>query len=713
MNRKTIPSEAAIETLPGIGKVVGAVLRERGLCQVGDLPLILPRNYVDERQITPLSQLEEGKRQVSMGVVLGSRMIYARGRRMAEVSLAPLPSDPHGPHAVLRLVWFSAFPNHLKKYRHGAVVRVSGRIERYRGVLSAAHPDTAVLTDSEQADAAVITRYPDMQGVPSKALHKAIQASVNRCKDDILDAIPQSMRDEEGLMPLYDALVALHFPSNELSLDEVDALNSFSSIYHQRLAYEEFFLLELALHERRAAQGDYEAEALKGEPAKVKRLKSSLPFKLTSAQSRVLKEIITDLQRDAPMRRLLQGDVGCGKTAVAALASVYAVSAKTQVAIMAPTEVLAEQHYRSLKELLEPLDVRVELVLGGMRSKHKEELKQSLASGQIHVAVGTHALMNEDFVFKRLRFVVVDEQHRFGVSQRLSLVKKASPEGRLAPHLLVMTATPIPRSLALALYGDLQTSVVDEMPPGRLAPVTKMIPVAERHRAIDIIKRALNKGGQVFVVCPSIEVSEAMPLRAAEESYAELSRLFHKEGVGLMHGRLDYASRQQVMADFVEGKTQILVSTTVIEVGVDIPRANLMVIEHAERFGLAQLHQLRGRIGRGGQPSACLLLHEAQSEEAESRLEVMCESSDGFEIAEKDLQLRGPGELFGQRQSGVVGFRFGNLKRDAELLERARAAARKILESDPTLEQQAHRATLLALKRLKRASGLLVKEEAG
>jgi ATP-dependent DNA helicase RecG len=401
--------------------------------------------------------------------------------------------------------------------------------------------------------------------------------------------------------------------------------------------------------------------------------------------------------------------VGSGKTAVALLAAAHATAAGAQAAFMAPTEVLAEQHFRSLQPLAQAMGLRVALTLGGERAAHRKGLRKGLAEGRIDLVVGTHALLSEGVRFARLRLVIVDEQHRFGVAQRLRLVDKAS---QLAPHLLVMTATPIPRSLALALHGDLAASVLDEMPPGRVPAVTRAYPSGERAAALRQLERGLSSGGQAYVVCPAIEPSEESGLRSALEVFDELSRSL-PVGVALLHGQLTAEEKQLAMQRFASGQARVLVSTTIVEVGLDVSAANVILIEHAERYGLAQLHQLRGRVGRAGQRSACLLVHDAASEEARERIRILCESSDGFRIAEHDLRLRGPGELFGRRQSGLPGFRFGDLRRDLPLLALAHELARSVLSRDPRLDTPEHEGARAALERLAQTDRALVKEEAG
>ncbi|MDH5674148.1 MAG: ATP-dependent DNA helicase RecG [Myxococcales bacterium] len=701
--------ERPIETLPGIGRVGGQALRDKGLRKVSDLAWLLPLGYRDERELTPFAELTEGARVLTEGRVRSARAFGGgRGPRRAEVILESLD----GAGELLRLSWFRAPGGLVARFSEGAVFRVAGVVEVFRGTVSISHPETERVSEEGAARSAGLRPYyPVVAGVAPRTLSKAVAAAVERCAPALPDAVPAYLRERHGLSPIGQALRALHAPAPELEQAEVEALCAGRSRHHERLAFEEFFLLELSLQRRRVEEQGVAAEALHGSEAAMERARSALGFELTQAQRRVVAEIAADLALDQPMRRLLQGDVGSGKTAVALLAAAQAIAAGAQVAFMAPTELLAEQHFRTLSPLAQAMGLRAALVLGSERAAHRRKTRKALAEGTVDLAVGTHALLSEGVEFQRLRLVIVDEQHRFGVGQRLRLVGKAGAS--LAPHLLVMTATPIPRTLTLALHGDLESSVLDELPPGRLPPLTRAYPTAERARALRQLERALEGGGQAYVVCPTIEPDPERGLRSAEETFGELAEQFEAHGVALLHGRLADAERDRVMADFVAGRVRVLVGTTIVEVGIDVPRANVILIEHAERFGLAQLHQLRGRVGRGGQRSACLLVHEAASEDARRRIEVLCSTGDGFAIAEEDLALRGPGELFGRRQSGLPGFRFGDLRRDGPLLTRARELARDLGDRDPELREPRHVEARRALDAMANSERALVKEEAG
>ncbi|MCS6797695.1 MAG: ATP-dependent DNA helicase RecG [Myxococcota bacterium] len=713
--------ERPIAALAGVGPAIEARLVARGIRRVGDLLGWLPRRYEDGRAIVPLTRVAVGVRQATVGIVRWARS--APGGR-AEAWLDPPEGCPPGPVDGLRLVWFHAPWGPPRALAPGRRVRVMGTPEWFRGVVSMPHPDWAPLDDTTAAQP-IVPRYPEIAGVAPRQLERLIRLAVDRALDGVPEAVPRTWREREGLPGLHDALRTLHRPPSDLDAATLEAFQTQRSAYHARLAFEEFFVLELALHERRVEEQRVGARPLRPLTRAVEHAIASLPFALTRAQQRVVAEITADLERERPMRRLLQGDVGAGKTAVAMLAAAHAVSAQAQVAFMAPTEVLAEQHLRALQPLSAALGLRVALLLGGARASHRRAVLRQLADGRLDVVVGTHALLSDAVRIPRLGLVIVDEQHRFGVAQRLRLVRKGDETGHV-PHLLVMTATPIPRSLALALYGDLSASVLDEMPPGRLPPTTRAYPRAERERALRQLERGLQAGGSAYVVCPAIgdgiadDGGEELGVETdggptVASTFEELRARLAPRGIGVarLHGRLPAEERARVMDDFAAARVRVLVATTLVEVGLDVPHANVMLVEGAERFGLAQLHQLRGRVGRAGQPSACLLVHDANGGEALDRIRVLCETTDGFRIAEEDLRLRGPGELFGRRQSGLPGFRFGDLRRDLPLLERARELAAAVLADDPRLERAEHAGARAALEALRRDRGGAVREEAG
>src|SRR5882724_918115 len=507
----------------------------------------------------------------------------------------------------------------------------------------------------------------------TKRLREIVHQSLGLIPDQVSDeTLPAELRSRQGLIARGDALRYIHFPAEDAPLDEY---HSARSPAHRRLIFEELFWLALGLSVKRGNRiKESKGAALKIDDAIKKRIKSVLPFKLTEAQRRVVKEIFRDMKSDAPMNRLLQGDVGSGKTIVAVIAMLAAMENDHQTALMVPTEILAEQHASNIKRILASSPYRVELLTGSLKTADKKRLRAAIAAGEIHAVVGTHALIQEGVAFKQLGLVVIDEQHRFGVMQRAELRARG-----MNPDVLVMTATPIPRSLAMTVYGDLDVSVIDEMPPGRTPIVTKVFAdnATDRKEVKQLLAREMRAGRQVYVVYPLVEESEKMDLRDATKRYEYLrDQVFSKFSVGLLHGRMKPEEKDEVMRRFVKGEIQILVSTTVIEVGVDVPNASVMVVEHAERFGLSQLHQLRGRVGRGAQQSYCVLLAaDKQTEVARERLGIMEETNDGFKIAEKDLEIRGPGEIMGTRQAGLPEFRIANLVRDLEILQAARKEA--------------------------------------
>jgi ATP-dependent DNA helicase RecG len=521
-----------------------------------------------------------------------------------------------------------------------------------------------------------------------------MKSIIDSCSAAIPESLPDHLIKKYSLMPAADALAEVHFPAQEKN---IDVLNRGTSAAHRRLSFEELFVLELGLALRKKGvtvekKGIAFTSGGKLEAA----LRKSLPYTLTAAQERVINEIKKDMATESPMNRLVQGDVGCGKTVVALVASLLAVENGYQACIMAPTEILAEQHYRNITSLARPLGVSVRLLTGGRKKKkEKEMLLSEIASGAAQIVIGTHALIEGDVGFHRLGLAIIDEQHRFGVMQRSTLKSKG-----LEPDVLVMTATPIPRTLALTVYGDLDVSVIDEMPPGRAPVVTKLYFESRRREAYQFIENELAKGRQAYVVYPLVEETEKSDLKAATEMAAHLQQdIFPRWKIGLLHGRMKGEEKEAVMSAFQSGSTNILVSTTVIEVGVDVPNATAMVIEHPERFGLAQLHQLRGRVGRGAHQSHCILMGPRMFvEEARERLNAFARTNDGFRIAEEDLRLRGPGEFFGTRQSGLPDLRAANIIRDADLLEKARTEAFEMVKNDPELTRYPRLRELLRRK---------------
>ena len=687
-----------VESLPGIGPTTGAQLRDRGFATVGDLLWLLPRSYDDQRTPTPIRELRDGEYAVVEGVVRRARSFPRGGRIGFDARIEDDSATDEGEgYDELKLVWFQANPGLGRRFSEGTRVRVAGRVQDYRGAATIAHPETL----SADAPGAIEPRYPEVPGVRRKALRKAIRAAVDRAAAAVPDVIPPGLRAEVGAGPLSDALRTIHIPDPERFDDDPDA----PPPGYARLALEELVMWELALHWRRASEKAGTARRFGTGP--VAEASKAFPFELTEAQRRAVEEIGGALDSETPMKRLLQGDVGCGKTAVALIACAQVVGGKSQSVFLAPTELLAEQHAETLRPTAEKLGLRLGFFAGALSKDQRRSMLDRMATGAVDIIVGTHALLSGEVRFASLGLVIIDEQHRFGVAQRLRLGTRGETH---RPHLLVMTATPIPRSLALVLYAGLELTTIDAKPPGRVPSVTKKVSRKNRAKVFRQIERALDADGRAFVVCPAISESEDMV--TVEQTFEEVAAHFGEERVGRVHGRLSSDERRDVMRAFAAGEYQVLVGTTVLEVGVDIPDANLMVVEQAERFGLAQLHQLRGRVGRAGQKSACLLtFEEPLTEDAEARLQALCESDDGFRLAERDLEIRGAGHLFGSRQSGASGLRFANLIEDRALLERASALAGRMLAADPELSLPEHAAARAAVERWQQEAA--VREDAG
>ena len=660
-------------------------LRKLGLTRDIDLALHLPLRYEDETRIVRLSDARDGDSVQIEGEVTHQEVTF-RPRRQLLVSV-----NDGSDTVVLR--FFNFYPSQQKQMAVGSRIRARGELRGGFAGLTMMHP--TVRAAGGVLPAALTPVYPTVAQLSQPYLRKAVQAGLARA--DLSESVPEAVLNEIGPLRLWDlrkALSFLHQPTPDVSLAE---LEDHSHPAWQRLKAEELLAQQLSQLEARRAREHLRAPVLRGAPGGLaEQLLAALPFQLTGAQRRVGEEIARDLARAQPMHRLLQGDVGSGKTVVAALAACIAIDAGWQCALMAPTEILAEQHFAKLVEWLAPLlaarGQRVAWLTGSQKKRARGEMLALIGSGEAALVVGTHAVIQEQVRFARLGLAIIDEQHRFGVQQRLDLRRKLS-EAQQEPHLLMMSATPIPRTLAMSYYADLDVSTLDELPPGRTPVVTKLVAAHRRAEVIERIRAQIAEGRQVYWVCPLIEESEALDLRNATETHAELSQALPGQMIGLLHSRMPTAEKKAVMALFTAGDMPVLVSTTVIEVGVDVPNASLMVIEHAERFGLSQLHQLRGRVGRGAAASACVLLYEAPEggrlgETARARLKAMVETNDGFEIARRDLDIRGPGEFLGARQSGAALLRFADLAEDSALLQWARAAAPRMLAEHPGLAAQ-------------------------
>ena len=647
-------------------------LAKLGIRRRFDLVLHLPLRYDDETQLCPLSQVMPGRELLVQGTVTDCDIKYRPKRQ-----LVCRIGDGDGE---LTLRFLNFYGSQVKTLAPGTVLRVFGNVRLGHFGPEIVHPRYRVVADDTPVAQALTPVYPTTAGLGQDALRRLIARAMG---DEALDdTLPQPLLDALGLPSFADAVRLLHNPPRDIA--QVVLQERVHPAW-RRMKFDELLAQQLSMrvhYQRRRAAG---APALTARGKLVNALLQRLPFQLTRAQNTVLAQIREDIGQTHPMQRLLQGDVGSGKTVVAALAVLQCIENGFQAAVMAPTEILAEQHYRKFSEWLEPLAVTVAWVSGGIKKSDKKQRLIDISTGQAQVTVGTHALFEEEVVFKNLGLAIIDEQHRFGVHQRLALRTKGTTSNKGAqPHQLMMSATPIPRTLAMSYYADLDVSVIDELPPGRTPIVTKLVSEERRDEVIQRVRDACVAGRQAYWVCPLIEESETLQLQTALDTHAHVQQTFPELRVGLVHGRMKSAEKQQAMAAFQSGEIQLLVATTVIEVGVDVSNASLMVIEHAERMGLSQMHQLRGRVGRGAAESVCILLYQGPlTPTARERLKIIYENTDGFEIARHDLQLRGPGELLGARQSGVPMLRFADLAVDLDLLDAARDAAEQLLQKQP------------------------------
>ncbi len=679
-----------VQFLSGVGPKRAARLKSLGIETVGDLLHHLPFRYEDRRRIGKISAAVPGEEASFIGKLVGLQGRYIP-RRRSQMLLAILKDDGGS----IDLVWYRAPKFLIDGLARDQTLLVHGKAEPgMHGRLRLVHPDFEVIDPNEDAVLQrILPIYVHPAGLSLGRLRGWIAQALRQYLQAFPDGLPEQIIQRQKLMPPSAALAYLHEPPLDARLE---ALNAAASTAHRTMIFDELFYLQLGLGLRKKTRAASPAIRLGGpRGALCERMRKLLPFQLTSAQERVLQEIDADLGGDQPMQRLVQGDVGSGKTMVAWLASLRAIEHGRQALWMAPTEILAEQHYRGLHKFAEALGISAALLTAATPAREKKALLARIASGDISFVIGTHALIQEEVRAPLMGLGVVDEQHRFGVMQRLSLqrlVDRGAAPSVPQPHMLLMSATPIPRSLAMVLYGDMEVSFVDEMPPGRTPIQTKVFSDRERRRVYAIVLEELKRGRQAFVVLPLVEASEQLQqVRDATQMAEKMRRtLFQEFGIGLVHGRLKTEERDQIMRSFRDGKLGILVATTVIEVGIDIPNATVMVVEHAERFGLSQLHQLRGRVGRGTAGGYCLLVNRGTgSAVSAERLRAMEMEQDGFKIAEADLRLRGPGELLGARQSGLADFRFANLARDARLLTEARREALDWLDTDPELGSKA------------------------
>lgn len=660
-----------LSEIKGFSPALCSQLAKLGIQSVQALLLHLPLRYLDETRITAIRDLRLGEQTQIEGVVVHNEVAY-KPRKMLNVRL----QDDTG---LINLRFLHFYPSQVAAMQTGQRLRVFGEVRPGFFGYEMVHPTQRKVGEDTPVNSALTPVYPTTAGLGQSAIRKAMHQVL---KAEYLDeTLPDWVYQSMQLPSFASSLQLLHQPPPEVALA---SLEDRTHPAWQRLAYDELLAQQLSMRQHYARRKQSRAPAISASTTLVARLLANLPFTLTAAQQKVVAEIGQDLAQPHPMQRLLQGDVGSGKTIVACLAALQLIEAGWQVAMMAPTEILAEQHYKKLCEWLQPLGITVAWLTGSQHKKQREQSLSLIASGEAMLAVGTHALFQEDVQFKQLGLAIVDEQHRFGVGQRLALRKKGQ-HSQLEPHQLMMSATPIPRTLSMSYYADLDVSVIDALPPGRTPIITKLVADDRREEILQRVHDACAQGHQAYWVCPLIEESEVLQLQTANDTFAYMQQTFPELKVGLVHGRMKPAEKQAVMQAFSANEIHLLVATTVIEVGVDVPNASLMVIEHAERMGLSQLHQLRGRVGRGAAKSTCILLYSKQqcSQIGRQRLKVIFESNDGFQIAQADLHIRGPGELLGTRQSGVPMLKIADLEQDIALLDTAKTTANQLLQRDP------------------------------
>lgn len=676
----------ALSEIKAFSKPLIANLAKLGIGNLQALWLHLPLRYIDETHITAIRDLRTGESSQVEGEIVHAEVTYKPRKAL----IARL-EDASG-QLTLRFLHF--YPSQIAALKVGAKLRVYGEVRNGFFGYEIVHPTCKAVGEKTVVAETLTPVYPTVAGLTQANLRKAIRLAL--AQGILTETLPASVYASLHLPSFAASLQALHHPSHEVNLQ---ALDNKATAHWRRLAFDELLAQQLSMRKHYARRRSVNAPQFALSKQLVSALLKSLPFALTGAQQKVAWEIERDLTQPHPMQRLLQGDVGSGKTIVACMAALQSIESGWQVALMAPTEILAEQHYRKMLTWLTPLNIKIAWLTGSQNKKDRETALESIANGDAQLVVGTHALFQDSVQFKNLGLAIIDEQHRFGVHQRLALRQKGQPE----PHQLMMSATPIPRTLSMSYYADLDVSVIDELPPGRTPIITKLVSDTRRDEILQRVREACLQGSQAYWVCPLIEESEALQLATANDTYALMQNEFPELKIGLVHGRMKSAEKQAVMAEFSAGTSQLLVATTVIEVGVDVPNASLMVIEHAERMGLSQLHQLRGRVGRGTTKSTCILLYQNKlSETARARLKVIFESNDGFAIAQADLQIRGPGELLGVRQSGVPMLKIADLERDVDLLEIAKMLADTLLKNHP-VEVEQH------LERWMASAGELVK----
>ncbi len=677
---KAEPSSLPVTQLPGIGSQTALRLKKLGIQTIQDLVFHLPQRYQDKTRIYPIARLIPG-----MTALICAKVEYTDASQRGRNSVICRVSDESG---LLSLRFFHFSAQQIQQLKPGVQLSCFGEIRQGFNGLEMIHPEYRTLNDGDTATENCLTPvYPLTEGLAQSTLRKAIKQALTFCLNDpdtLIDLLPENIRQHQAYPSLKQALQTLHSPPADLSND---TLSSGELPALKRLAFEEFLAHHLALLLGKSQYKTWQAPVFCLDTAAKQHFIDQLPFQLTQAQQKVIAEIEADCGISQPMLRLVQGDVGSGKTLVAAIAAISALSSDFQVALMAPTELLAEQHYRNFKQWFAHRDTPVLLLTGQLKGKSRGTALQALADGSAHLIIGTHALFQDSVNFRNLGLVIIDEQHRFGVQQRLALRAKGQNRG-LVPHQLVMTATPIPRTLAMLQYADLDISIIDELPPGRKPVTTSVIPSERRAEVIDRINHWVAQQRQAYWVCTLIEESEQLQCEAAEKTAVYLQQMLPDVRIGLIHGRMKAGAKDTIMQAFKQGTCDLLVATTVIEVGVDVPNAGLMIIENPERLGLSQLHQLRGRVGRGHLESYCLLLYQSPlSLAGRQRLGILRESNDGFVIAEKDLELRGPGEIIGNRQTGQIQFKIADLSRDRALLDQVQSSAQQICLNHPQVIQ--------------------------
>lgn len=671
--------DSEVQYIKGVGPKLGALFSRHGIKTVLDLMQNYPRAYEDRRAARNIASLKLND-VVSLKAKIVNVSSYNMGRSSRKI-YDILIRDQSGQ---IRCKYFRApYKGYFERFTNGKEVRVVGKVIEYRGRIEFHHPDLRDVEPDEDLKDALIPIYVENEGVSSVKIAKLIQDSFKLVKEWPTEKLPLSLIRNLKLMTMDEALFKVHNPEADLG----HLYNEFKSEAHRRLVFEEFFWLELYLASKKAGLKSEKGLSFNKTDKRLADLAKSLPFKLTNAQMHAYAEIKKDVESGKPMNRLVQGDVGSGKTLVSFMAALKAADSKFQTCLMAPTEILAEQHLNNAQKILGPLGVKLGLLTGKTKTKERKEILEKLQAGEIDFLIGTHALIEDWVQFQNLGLVIIDEQHRFGVAQRGLLKNKGA-----SPHFLIMTATPIPRTLAMTVYGDLDVSIINEMPEGRTPIQTRVINESKRAAALQFMADHIARGRQAYIVYPLVEESEKIDLKNATDEYEKLKNQFPKIRFGLLHGKMKPVEKDEMMTLFREHKVDVLVSTTVIEVGVDVPNSTIMMIEHAERFGLSQLHQLRGRVGRGQHKSFCvMIMGYAVSEETRTRIEFMEKTSDGFKVAEFDLEIRGPGEFMGSKQSGLPGFKMANLVRDIEILKVARDAAFDILKRDPKVSSFEHK----------------------